>query len=228
MRRYLRNLQLEGFDEDSQLRLGSSRVAVIGAGALGSVVAMYLAGSGTGHLRIADFDTIDLTNLQRQVFYREDEIGKSKVKVLKERIESLNSDTTVEIFSNGVSEFTIDSFVCGFDIIAECSDNEATKSMVVEAGRRIGVPVVLGGVKDYQGQVVLFNNGSVSYSDLFPSSPMFQEGKGSDSGVFGPVPGVVGALQASEIIQRLLTVYDGNGFLLSFDTRTMQFEKFKF
>lgn len=227
--RYSRNLQLPDFTEETQQKLGASRVLIVGAGALGSVVGMYLAASGIGNLIIADFDNIDVTNLQRQVFYCESDVGESKTAVLVERIRKLNSGIKVKTVSRVITSASIDVVASEVDAIVECSDNPATKEMIVSAGKRLGIPVVLGGVKEYFGQVMIFNPDSPDYTDIFPSpecSPLLPCG---GSGVFGPVPGIVGCMQAAEVIKITGGLQDIlKNTILAFDLRTMEFNKFSF
>ena len=227
--RYSRNLQLDGFDESSQERIRQAKVAIVGAGALGQVAAMYLAGSGVGHLRIADFDTIDLSNLQRQVFFSEEEVGQRKVEVLASRIKALNSDVSVDMFGGLVTRRNAGEFLEGCDVVAECSDNPSTKRFVVEEAAKAGIPVVTGGVREFTGQLAVFRPDSPVYTDIFPEPECSGILPCSLSGVFGPVPGIVGCMQASEIL-KLLTGIGATmeHTLLTFDLRDMNFRKFTF
>lgn len=229
MNRYVRNLQLEGFDETSQARLRHSTVAVVGAGALGSVVAMYLAAAGVGRLRIADFDTIDLTNLQRQVFFSESEVGRSKALILAGKVRGLNSEVEVEVVRKTVTGRNAGALLTGCDVIAECSDNPPTKELTVSTGIQSGIPVVVGGVREYEGQVAVFAGGSAAYADVFPAPDTVGMLPCSLSGVFSPVPGIVGSMQASEVL-KLLAAIPGTleNQLLTFDVRTLVFHKFSF
>ncbi len=228
MSRYIRNLQLDGFSEETQDLIRHATVAIVGAGALGSVVAMYLAAAGIGRIRIADFDTIDITNLQRQVFFREDEAGKSKAQTLAERVSGLNSEVEVEVFSSLISRKNMSEFFEGIDIIAECSDNPSTKELCVNYGIEHNVPVVLGGVREYEGQVAVFASGN-RYSDIFPNPGCSGYLPCSQGGVFSPLPGIVASLQASEIM-KIIGQLPGKLYneLLTFDLRSMDFRKFKF
>ncbi len=231
MDRYIRNLQLEGFDGETQERLRRATVAIVGAGALGSVVAMYLAAAGVGRLRIADFDTIDITNLQRQVFYSESDAGELKVEVLSRRLRALNSEVTVEPLKALVTRADVADFISGSAVIAECSDNPPTKEMIVDEGVGAGIPVVAGGVREYAGQVSVFAPGGDAprFADLFPTPQCRGVMPCSAGGVFSPVPGIVASLQASEILKiagRLPGAMSNQ--LLTFDVRSMDFRKFQF
>ncbi|MDE7414351.1 MAG: HesA/MoeB/ThiF family protein [Muribaculaceae bacterium] len=226
MDRYVRNLALKGWDSNTQASLKDASVAVVGCGALGSVVAIYLAAAGIGQLRIADFDKVALHNLQRQVFFSEHEVGLSKAERLAKRIRALNSETNVEIFSDSITNSNICHFLNNMTIVAECSDNRATKEIVVSAGRKAAMPVVVGGVKEYNGQVIVFRTGGMEYSDIFPVSTQ-QEPTPSSLGVFSPVPGIVGSIQATEIL-KIITHLPGSDSdrLISFDSLSSSFSSF--
>lgn len=228
-KRYSRNLSLPQFDEQTQERISNSSVAIIGAGALGSVVAMYLAGSGIGRIGIADFDTIDISNLQRQVFYSENNCGKSKVEVISDLIHNLNSEVIVKGINCFITAKNASELLEEYDVIVECSDNPSTKELIVEMGRKLDKPVVLGGVNQYIGQVMVFKSDSPEYYDIFPAPESHPTLPCGINGVFGPVPGIVGSMQASEVIKFLAglpgILYNT---LLTFDVRTMNFTKFRF
>ena len=237
--RYARNLMLEGFDASSQLRLQESTVGIIGAGALGSVVAMYLSGAGVGHLKIADYDTVSISNLQRQVFFREREIGEPKCDMLSESVRRLNSNCAVECFREAVTADNIEDFVAGCNVLAVCTDTYASKVMVIDEVRRLRnqlpidnrclLSVVVGGVREYEGQVIVFTDeSSFGYEDLF-TDPMNHAEAMAPPGVFSPVPGIVGSIQACEIL-KLITGIGAPlvNALLHFDVRDMNIKILRF
>ena len=167
---------------------------------------------------------INLSNLQRQVFFTERETGEEKAEVLSRRIRGLNSEVSVSVCGEYITSSNIREFVAGSDVIAECSDSSASKGDVVTAGLRERIPVVVGGVDGYRGQIALFSDtSSPAYTDIFPAP----EGIRKAPGVYSPVPGIVASVQTSEILN-LLTGITGKpeDFLLDFDTRTMCFRKF--
>lgn len=227
--RYIRNIQLDGFSEIGQNRLSESGVFIVGAGALGSVAAMYLAGSGVGKIAVADFDNIDITNLQRQVFYSESETGKGKAHAIADRMRALNSGIEVIEIRRLITPALAEELFAGYDVILECSDNPSTKSLVVGTGRKLGIPVVVGGVREYSGQIMVFTASSPEYTDLFPAPECNGFLPCGTSGVFGPVPGIVASIQASETI-KILAGLPGvlKDTLITFDVRTMEFQKFSF
>lgn len=229
-RRYSRTTMLDGMGQKAQQRLLASSVFIVGAGALGSVTAMYLASSGVGRIGVADFDTIDISNLQRQLSYTTSDLGKPKVMVLKERIAAINPDVKVSTIEGMLTPNLIEPMLAGYDFVIEGSDNPATKYMVASACESMGLPYCLGGVAQYQGQVMTHMRGTARYSDIFPEAA--DEGgytPCSLGGVLGPLPGIIGSIQACEAI-RYIT---GTGqlltdALLTVDALTMEFRRFDF
>lgn len=227
-RRYSRTIMLEGMGREAQQRLLDASVFIVGAGALGSVVAMYLASSGVGHITVADFDTIDISNLQRQLSYVTTDIGKPKVRVLAERIAAINPDVSVNIHEGMLTRKLINDALTGHDFVIEGSDNPATKYMVAEACENLGLPYCLGGVSQYLGQVMTHVPGTASYADIFPEAA--DEGgytPCSIGGVLGPLPGVIGSIQACEAVKYIA----GTGqlltdALLTVDALTMRFSRY--
>lgn len=206
--RYHRQLILPGFGPAAQQRLAAARVLVIGAGGLGCPVLQYLVAAGIGHIAIADHDTVDESNLQRQVLYQESDRGRLKADVAKERLRQMNHG--VEIISLPIRWTTTDCvrYFPQFDIIVDATDNFATRYMINDAAVLLGKPVVYGAVSRYEGQVAVFNllredgSRSVNYRDLFPEMPAEREVLAcAEAGVLGAVTGVMGSLQALEVIK---------------------------
>ena len=152
--RYSRTIMLDGVGRAGQQRLLRATVAIVGAGALGSTAAMYLGASGIGTLRLVDFDSVDISNLQRQLTYTTDDLGGSKVRLLARRVSQLNPDVNVEIHEQLLNAANIDSFVSGADIIVEGSDNPATKYLVTDDAHRHGIPCILGAVGPSSAQLM--------------------------------------------------------------------------
>lgn len=214
--RYSRNERVVGVE--GQRRLRESSVLIIGCGALGSPAAMYLAGAGVGKIGLVDFDTIDPTNLQRQLFYREDEAGKSKAETLAERIRALNSETEVRVHPTLFSAKNGPEILKEYDVIIEATDNPASKYMIDEVCSSEGKPAVIGGVAEMKGQVTTYVPGHMRFSDFFPVPPEDQGMLPCEiQGVLGPAAGLVSSIQASEaiklitgtgrpLVDRLLTV----------------------
>lgn len=202
--RYSRLEILDGMGKEGVCRLKNSRVLIIGCGALGSLSAMYLAASGVGTIDIADFDTIDISNLQRQLFFSEELLGKYKVSALADRMKALNSGITVNALNMLVTPKWAEDNFSKYDFIIDGSDNGRTKVMTSSVCESTGVPCCIGGVNAFSGQVISWKPGMISYRELFG------ENVGCDgmlpcsmSGVLGPAAGVVASVQSSETIKHL-------------------------
>lgn len=202
-RRYARNISVESIGADGQLRLLNSSVFVLGCGALGSVAATYLAGAGVGRIVIADFDTIDMSNLQRQTHYGESDAGQPKVAVLAKRLREINSEITVVEVNALVNRDEARRLFADCDFIVDASDNPDTKYMIDSVCAEIGKPYAIGGVLGMNGQVMTHVEGSARYSDFFAESAGAGYTPCSIGGVIGPVAGVVGSLEALEAIKYL-------------------------
>lgn len=202
MDRYIRNKQLSGLGTEGQTALSRARVLVIGAGALGSVSSMYLAASGVGYLTIADFDNVDITNLQRQLSYSEADTGKPKAEALARKIAQINSEIKVRPINALITKQTLEPLMTDADIVIEASDNPTTKYMVTECAERLGKPYALGAVAQWRGQAMSWCPGHAGYRDLFPVGA---DERGytpcSVGGILGPLPGIIGSIQASEAIK---------------------------
>lgn len=201
-RRYSRTIMLDEIGESGQKKLLDSSVLIVGAGALGSITAMYLAASGIGHIGIADFDNIDISNLQRQLSFTEENVGSKKVMATAKRINDINSSVKVEIFDKVIKRSDALEVFPRFDFIIEGSDNPATKYMVTDVCKELGKPYCLGGVAQFKGQVFSHIPGSMTYRDIFPE-PAEENSfmPCSIGGVLGPLPGIIGSTQACEAIK---------------------------
>lgn len=226
--RYSRQTAVEGFGIEGQGRLMSAGVAVVGCGALGSMVAMQLAGAGVGRLVISDYDTVDVSNLQRQLFYNTADCGRHKAQVLSERIASLNPGVVVECHEAFVDEVMAGKVFKGVDFVVDATDNPASKAMVERVCRELAIPCCIGGVSGFKGQVMTIMPGQTMMSDII------DEG---DPGVLPcQVAGVLGAtaafcasLQASETIKHLARVGETlQGKMMTFDLRKNDFKVYSF
>lgn len=200
--RYSRNIMLPEIGKRGQELLLKSRVLIVGTGALGSITAMYLAASGVGHLTLVDYDTIDLSNLQRQLSFATSDCGTKKTDAAKRRIAEINPDVRVDLFDKMLTKGNVRELFEGHDLVIEGSDNPATKYLVTDLCAELGIPCVLGGVAQYRGQVTSWAPGYPTYRDLFPESAA--EGgytPCSLGGILGPLPGVIASTQACEAIK---------------------------
>ncbi len=205
MQRYQRNVLCEGFSAESQQRLFSSSVLVVGAGGLGSVVLRNLAQAGVGRIGIFEFDSVSISNLQRQGLYTESDLSKSKAQIAKARLLEINSELVCELFEQKFTYQNGITIAGGYDIIVDCTDNYEARYCIDAVSKELSIPFVYGSVQNLEGQVSTFNhNGSMSYSDLFAppqtSLPIV--------GVLTPMPSIVGAVQALEAIKILTKAAD--------------------
>lgn len=166
---------------------------------MGTAATLYLAGAGVGRLVVIDYDTVDLSNLQRQPAFTEANVGLPKARVLGERLAALNSEITVQTITTKVTEDNFAELTDGADILVEGTDNPSTKFLLTRLCERNSLPYVIGGVNGFQGQVMSWLPGTTPYREIFSQV----EGVYSPPPVFGPVPGIVGCLQASEVIKYL-------------------------
>lgn len=225
--RYSRQTRMEGIGLEGQEKLRRAKVAVVGCGALGSMVAMQLAGAGVGNIVIADFDTIDISNLQRQFFYRTEEAGKRKADVLAERMTALNDNCRVTVVGKMIDRMSGESIFKDCDFIVDATDNASSKMMVGEVCRTLGKYCSIGGVSGYHGQVMTICPGEYGLAETFQPEP--EEGflPCAIEGVFGPAASLCASLQASEVIKHLLqlgTTLQGKVF--TFDLRSNTFNTF--
>lgn len=204
-RRYSRHLLIPEFGTEGQLRLKAAKVAVIGCGGLGSPILLYLAAAGVGRLGIIDGDRVDESNLQRQVLYGTESVGKPKVEETMKRLQSLNPYIKIEAnFEQLTSQNALEILV-NYDLVIDGSDNFPTRYLVNDACVLLNKPLVYGAIYRFEGQVAIFNyqNGP-NYRDLFPTPPPPELAPNcAEAGVLGVLPGIIGSLQANEAIKLL-------------------------
>lgn len=229
--RYSRHLLLPEVGEKGQAKLLKSRVLCLGAGGLGSPVALYLAAAGVGTLGIIDGDTVDASNLQRQVLHGLDRVGMSKVESAEKTIRNLNPDVTVVPFAERLTSENVDRILDqGWDVIVDGLDNFPTRYLVNDASIFKKIPVVHGSIFRFDGQVTTFVPGDgPCYRCLYPEPPPAHLAPScAEAGVLGVLPGVVGVIQATEAIKILLGQGRPlNGRLLQYDSLEMTFRTFK-
>lgn len=233
-RRYARQMVLPEIALEGQLRLRQSRVLLIGAGGLGSPVALYLAAAGVGRLRVVDDDKVDLSNLQRQVLHTTARVGRPKVQSAAETLSALNPDLQIEPVEERVNSGNIDALLAGCQVIVDGSDNLPTRYLLSDAAVKHGLPLVYGAVERFNGQVSVFHPGSARgqapcYRCLFPEPPAPDQAPNcAEVGVLGVVPGIVGLLQANETLKLLLGIGQPLiGRLLLIDALGMHFRELK-
>ena len=231
--RYARHLVLPEIGEEGQAKLRASSVLVIGAGGLGSPLLLYLAAAGIGRLGIVDDDTVDLSNLQRQVIHATPDIGRSKVASAKARIEVVNPEVSVEAHEGRLTPETAMDLVSAYDLVADGSDNFATRFLVNDACHLAGKPLVSASIMRFDGQLTTFRSSEEGdhpcYRCLFGEQPP-RDPKMScaDVGVLASLPGVMGSLQATEVVKEILGIGESlAGRLLLYDALGPTFRTIK-
>jgi adenylyltransferase/sulfurtransferase len=205
--RYSRHILLKDVGGIGQEKLLASKVLVIGAGGLGSPIALYLAAAGVGTIGVVDFDVVDLSNLQRQIIHGNDDVGRKKVESAKESIGRINSDVTVITHEDRIKQENIRDLIRGYDFVIEGTDNFPTKFLVNDACVFEQKPFNQGGILRFQGQTMTYQPGHACYRCVYRQPPP----KGavptcSEAGVLGAVAGMLGTTQAAEALKFLLGV----------------------
>ena len=232
MERHARHLVLPNVGLEGQEKLASARVLVIGAGGLGSPVLLYLAAAGIGTIGIVDDDVVDISNLQRQIIHRTEDVGSKKVDSARARLLALDPNIKVEVYPNRLNPENAISVLKGWDVVVDGTDNIPTRYLIDDACHLLSIPWVYGSIHRFEGQVSVFSTEqSRCYRDLFPEAPPAGALQNcADAGVFGVLPGVVGSIQATEVIKQILGLETNLvGSLLLYDalemsTRMLRFE----
>lgn len=206
--RYQRQELLKEFGEDGQQKLLNAKVLVIGAGGLGCAALQYLAAAGAGNIGIVDFDVVELSNLQRQVLYGIEDIGKKKAVVAGQKLFSLNSEIIIKTFDIKISNQNAIELISDYDLVIDGTDNFTTRYVVNDACVLLNRPLVYGAVLRFEGQVGVFNlpdkvtGVKTNYRDIFPEPPPADTTQScNEAGVLGVAPGIIGILQATEAIK---------------------------
>ena len=230
-KRYSRHLLLGDFGEQGQMKLSQSSVLIVGLGGLGSPVALYLAAAGVGRLLIADGDTLDVTNLQRQILFDTESAGELKVELAETRLSGLNPEVDVEVIDHALTESDLEEYVPEVDLVLDCSDNLTTRKAVNRICAEQGIPLVSAAAIRWEGHLMLFDfrqPETPCYECLYPANAAEPALNCSTSGVVGPLLGVLGSMQALEAIKLLLGVDASiNGKLMMFDGKNHQWQSFR-
>ena len=230
--RHARHLLLPEVGIDGQRRIHQASVLIIGAGGLGSPVAMYLAAAGVGRIGLVDDDKVDLSNLQRQLLHGTEDVGRPKVASAQETLLGIDPDVRVEIHHTRLSpDNALALMDAGWDIVVDGTDNLPTRYLIDDACALLGVPWVYGSVFRFEGQVTVFgHNGGPRYRDLFPVAPPPGAVQGcNEAGVLGVLPGLVGTLQATEVLKTIVGLGPSlSGRLLVIDAMDMAFRHLRF
>jgi len=209
--------------EEGQRRLMKSSALIVGLGGLGCPVALYLAGAGVGRIGLADADLVSASNLHRQLLYNEKSIGQPKVDAARRRLQAIAPGTHFDLYHDGIRPGTARDMVAGYDIVVDCCDNYATRYLIDDTCAASGKPWVHGAISGFTGMASTFGNG-VRYADLFPGREELERRPAAPEGTIGPVPGVIGSIEAAEALKILAGMVPAlSGRLLTADLLTMQF-----
>ncbi len=231
VQRYARHILLREVGGTGQAKLKAARVLIIGAGGLGAPLALYLAAAGVGTIGLVDNDVVELSNLQRQVIHGEASVGRKKVLSAKEALLRVNPLVTVTTYAMRVAPENVEALVNDYDIICDGTDNFATRFLVADACVAARKPLVSAAVLRFEGQISTFkpHEGGPCYRCLYPEPP--PEGlvpPCSEAGILGSVTGVMGTLQATEVIKEITQIGQSlSGFLLVWDALASEFRKIK-
>lgn len=232
MDRYSRHLRLPQVGLSGQKKLEQAKVLLVGAGGLGSPAAFYLAAAGVGTLRLVDDDVVDRSNLQRQILHTDARIGQAKVDSAAQSLLALNPRTRIEARSLRIDRDNVESLVADMDVVLDGADNFPTRYLLSDACVQLAKPLVHGAVHRFEGQVSVFDAGrqrgvQPCYRCLFPEPPSAADAPNcAEAGVLGVLPGIIGLLQATEVLKLILGIGDSlAGRLLHFDALAMRFRE---
>ncbi len=229
--RYSRHILLDELGIEGQQRLLVAHVLVIGAGGLGSPVALYLGTAGVGHMTIVDHDNVDVTNLQRQIAHNLARVGKPKAESARDTIAAINPDVQVTALVERADAARLDVLVRDADVVVDCSDNFATRHAVNAACVAHRKPLVSGAAIGFDGQVSVYDTrqpDAPCYACIFPPESTFEEVQCATMGVFAPLVGIIGSVQAAETLKLLAGVGSSlAGRLQMLDGRTMEWHELR-
>ena len=228
--RYQRHLQLPEVGEEGQLKLLDAKVLLLGAGGLGSPAALYLSAAGVGTLGIIDMDVVDESNLHRQILHNVNRLGARKVDSAKETINSLNPEVKVITYDVQLNSENVMEVLEGYDVVVDGADNFPSRYLLNDASVKLGIPVVHGSIFRFEGQVTVFDpRDGVTYRDMQPQRPTENTVPNcAEAGVLGVLPGIVGSMQALEVIKLILNIGENlSGRLVVFDSLEMTFYEYE-
>ncbi len=226
--RYHRQTSLEAIGVDGQHKLQKARVLVVGAGGLGSPLIKYLAAAGVGHIGIVDDDTVSASNLNRQILYDISQVGKPKANCAANVVRRINPDCKIWIYRRRLTDDNALNFFCGYNVIADCTDNLATRYVIDRHTKALGIPFVHGSLCEFEGRVAVFNyKGGTSYADLFPFDADEVASFTQPTGILGAFAGVVGTIEALETVKVILGKPTLADRILLIDGLSLRFETIK-
>jgi len=225
--RYSRHILLDDIGIEGQERFNAAHVLVIGAGGLGSPAALYLGSAGVGHITVVDPDVVDLTNLQRQIAHSQERVGHTKVASIKAAIQAINPSITITPIHARADATLLDKLVAQADVVLDCCDNFVSRHAINAACMAHRTPLVSGAAIRFDGQLSVYDPRdplSPCYACVFPADADFEETRCATLGVFAPLVGIVGSMQAAEALKLIAFERSSlTGRLLMIEGRTMTF-----
>jgi len=229
-KRFSRHLLLEQIGETGQLKLQRASVMIIGLGGLGNPAALYLAAAGVGTLHLVDGDSVELSNLQRQILFREQDLGELKVDAAQRNLEDINSRIDLIAHASQVDEANIAPLLGQVDLVLDCTDNFASRQLINKACKAAAIPLVSAAAIRFEGQLILFDfrqPDSPCYACLYPAAAAEPQLNCANAGVIGPVLGVVASMQALTAIKLLVGLPAQAARLQLFDGLSMGWQSFQ-
>lgn len=227
---YARHISLSLIGISGQEKIKQSKVLIVGTGGLGSPISMYLAAAGVGVIGLADFDVVDKSNLQRQIVHGYDTLGTEKVESAKKRLLNINKHLNVKTYNIKLDQSNAEEIIRNYDIVVDASDNFSVRYAMNDACHILNIPLIHGSISEFRGQVSVFNyKHGPCYRCLFPTAPPDELApSGSVTGVIGIIPGIIGTIQASEVLKVILNIGEIlTGELLTVDVLSTNFKKIK-
>ena len=223
--RYSRHILLDELGIEGQQQLLASHTLIVGAGGLGSPVALYLGSAGVGQITVVDHDTVDSTNLQRQIAHTLANVGQPKASSIQQAIANINPDVQVNVITQRADAILLTELVALVDVVVDCTDNFATRHAINLACVTHGKPLVSGAAIRFDGQVTVYDPRdakSPCYACVFPESEKLEETQCASMGVYAPLVGIIGSLQAAEALKLLMNLGQPlTGRLLMLDAKNM-------
>lgn len=229
--RYSRQIELEGFGIEGQEKLKQAKVLIVGVGGLGSIASLLLVASGVGVIGLIDKDKVSLSNLHRQILYKESQIGEEKVEKAKENLREVNSDCKIICYNEFLSKENAENIIKDYDIVVDCCDNFATRYVINDACQRLKKPFVYSAISDFEGQVALLNceEDSVNYRELFTEESLLSKEETKNKAVIGVLPSIIASIASNEVIKFLsnYTEHSLKNKLLIFNVKNYNFNLFE-
>lgn len=227
MERYSRQIMLPEIGEEGQTKLAEASVLIVGLGGLGSPVALYLTGAGIGRIGLCDNDIVSISNLQRQILYSEETEGQPKALIANKRLSELSSKTKFDLWQDGLTADNARDILSRYDLIIDCTDNHRTRYLIDDACQELGKTWIHGAIGNFDGRVSTFVAGGIRYSDLYSDKEVLCNMEKSAGGVIGPLPGLIGSIQAAEAIKLICGFGETLiGKILTVDLKNLQFNVF--